>query len=139
VEFRDTDAAGIVHFSVFFTYMEQAEHALLRHLGIRLVDQRDGIALSWPRVAACCEYHRPIGFDDEIEIRLSVKRIGTKSVTYQCEFHSQGLLIASGHVTAACCRIDDKSAPMAIAIPEEIVQLLSPCQISDQPTDPADC
>ena len=34
VEFRDTDAAGIVHFSVFFAYMEQAEHEFLRSLGL---------------------------------------------------------------------------------------------------------
>ena len=30
VEFRDTDTAGIAHFSVFFVWMEQAEHAVSR-------------------------------------------------------------------------------------------------------------
>lgn len=30
VECRDADAAGIVHFSAFFVYLEQAEHELLR-------------------------------------------------------------------------------------------------------------
>ena len=30
VEFRDTDAAGIVHFSAFFFYMESVEHEFLR-------------------------------------------------------------------------------------------------------------
>ncbi|MEL7264077.1 MAG: hypothetical protein AAFP69_04590, partial [Planctomycetota bacterium] len=34
VEFRDTDAAGIVHFSAFFPFMETAEHAFLRSLGL---------------------------------------------------------------------------------------------------------
>ena len=34
VEFRDTDAAGIAHFSVFFPWMEQAEHEVLRQLGL---------------------------------------------------------------------------------------------------------
>jgi 4-hydroxybenzoyl-CoA thioesterase/acyl-CoA thioester hydrolase len=33
VEFRDTDAAGIMHFSTFFNRMEEAEHELLRTLG----------------------------------------------------------------------------------------------------------
>ena len=32
VEFRDTDTAGIVHFSNFFAYMEQAEHLSLIHI-----------------------------------------------------------------------------------------------------------
>ncbi len=34
VEFRDTDAAGIVHFSAFFFYMESVEHEFLRQLGL---------------------------------------------------------------------------------------------------------
>ena len=38
VEFRDTDAAGIAHFSAFFFWMESAEHEFLRELGIRVVD-----------------------------------------------------------------------------------------------------
>ena len=42
VEFRDTDMAGIVHFSVFFAYMEQAEHELLRSLGLGVGPKRRG-------------------------------------------------------------------------------------------------
>ena len=30
VEFRDTDAAGVAHFSTFFIWMEEAEHAALQ-------------------------------------------------------------------------------------------------------------
>ena len=37
IEFRDTDAAGIAHFSVFFTMMEEAEHEFLRHLGLSVL------------------------------------------------------------------------------------------------------
>ena len=35
VEFSETDAAGIVHFSNFFRYMEGAEHAFLRRWATR--------------------------------------------------------------------------------------------------------
>ena len=38
VEFRDTDAAGIAHFSAFFFWMESTEHEFLRELGVRVVD-----------------------------------------------------------------------------------------------------
>ena len=34
IEFVDTDMAGIVHFSRFYVFMEQAEHELLRSLGL---------------------------------------------------------------------------------------------------------
>ena len=42
VEFADTDMAGIVHFSAFFVYMEQAEHELLRSLGLSVVAHDTG-------------------------------------------------------------------------------------------------
>ena len=82
VEFRDTDMAGIVHFSVFFAYMEEAEHQLLRQLGIGVVCDVDGTTVSFPRVAAACNYRRAIKFEDIIDIEITIKRIGTKSITY---------------------------------------------------------
>ena len=48
VEFNETDMAGIVHFSVFFRYMEYAEHAFFRSLGSSIVDPE--LAVGWPRV-----------------------------------------------------------------------------------------
>ncbi|HEV2969258.1 MAG TPA: thioesterase family protein [Pirellulales bacterium] len=39
VEFRDTDAAGIAHFSAFFFYMESVEHEFLRHLGLSVLSK----------------------------------------------------------------------------------------------------
>ena len=36
VQFYETDAAGIVHFSWFFRYMEEAEHALWREAGLSI-------------------------------------------------------------------------------------------------------
>ena len=53
VEFRDTDAAGIMHFSTYFTYMEEAEHELFRQLGTTVMQKVDDeTTISWPRVAA---------------------------------------------------------------------------------------
>ena len=37
VEFSDTDMAGIMHFSNFFRFMEAAETAFLRSLGLSVV------------------------------------------------------------------------------------------------------
>ena len=37
VEFRDTDAAGIMHFASFFPLMESVEHEFLRHLGLSVL------------------------------------------------------------------------------------------------------
>jgi acyl-CoA thioester hydrolase len=103
VEFRDTDAAGIVHFSNFFVYMEQAEHAFLRSLGLGVVSEVAGQHLSWPRVKASCEYKTSIRFEDLIDIKLSIERLGEKSVTYDFRFFRGEDLVAFGSLTAVCC------------------------------------
>lgn len=65
VEFRDTDAAGIAHFSAFFFWMESAEHELLRVAGVPVIDRgADGIDVSWPRVSAACDYTAAVRFGD---------------------------------------------------------------------------
>ena len=66
VEFRDTDAAGIVHFSVFFAYMEEAEHEFLRSIGLGVMMEIDGARISWPRVKAECNYRNAVRFEEEI-------------------------------------------------------------------------
>lgn len=128
VEFRDTDAAGIVHFSVFFLYMEQTEHAWLRSLGLSVV-QRDGaVSLSWPRVSARCDYRSAVQFEDLLDIELTVRRLGEKSVTYGFRFEQAGRLVAEGEVTAVCCVIRDGQHPQSIPIPAELrAKLASAC------------
>lgn len=126
VEFRDTDMAGIVHFSVFFTYMEQVEHEFLRSLGLGVVFEIEGREISWPRVSACCDYRRAIKFEQLIDISLEVARIGEKSVTYAYRFEHGGQLVAEGQITAVCCLFRHGGPPQSIPIPEIVRQQLQP-------------
>jgi YbgC/YbaW family acyl-CoA thioester hydrolase len=105
VEFGDTDMAGIVHFANFFRYMESAEHAFLRACGLSVVLEHEGEALSFPRVAASCDYLKPARFEDVLEVKVSVGRLGRSSVTYHFEFFKGGEPIARGQITAVCCRM----------------------------------
>ena len=73
VEFSDTDMAGIVHFSNFYRYMEQAEHTWFRSLGLKIIEkQADQSVISWPRVSASCTFDAPSFYDDVLEVRLVV-------------------------------------------------------------------
>jgi 4-hydroxybenzoyl-CoA thioesterase/acyl-CoA thioester hydrolase len=114
VEFRDTDAAGIVHFSVFFNYMEEAECALLRDLGMNVVMTDADGSFSFPRVAVRCDYRAPLRFGDVATIEVSVVRLGESSVTYGFDFSLDGQPLAAGEVTAVCCRLNGKPRPMPI-------------------------
>ena len=84
VEFSETDAAGIVHYSNFFRYMEACEHAFFRSLGTSIVDKSSGIG--WPRVHASCDYRKPLYFEDELVIALRVTEKTSKSLSYEFIF-----------------------------------------------------
>ena len=117
VEFRDTDAAGIVHFSAFFVYMEQAEHELLRSLGASVAMRDDEGEIGWPRVSASCDYRNAARFEDVLDVEVSVQRLGRKSVTYGFRFERDEIEIASGSLTAVCCRIRPGHLTESIEIP----------------------
>ena len=110
--------AGIVHFARFFIFMESAEHEFLRSLGTSVSTTIDGNQIGWPRLQASCEYLKPLRFEDEVEIQLTVFRKGTKSMTYHFEFLRPEDLIARGEITAACCVCNPGEAMRAIPIPE---------------------
>ena len=126
VEFRDTDMAGIVHFSVFFAYMEEAEHALLKSLDLGVFSTHDGQNISWPRVAAECNYRSAIRFEDELVVEVKIQRIGDKSVSYQHQITCDQRLVADGKITVVCCRIEHGKRPESVSIPEHIAELLKP-------------
>lgn len=129
VEFRDTDAAGILHFTAYFAYMESVEHEFLRSLGASVVMNDAKGKQSWPRVAAHCDYREAVRFEDELQVTLAIERLGAKSVRYRFEFQCQGRERAVGTLTAVCCRMTD-DGPVSIPIPAELLAKLQPHVLS---------
>ena len=117
IEWADTDTAGIIHFSRYFCFMEEVEHEFLRSLGLSCIMERDGQRITWPRVSATCDFIKPVRFEDVVDVHLIVQRKGTKSLTYRFVFSHNGVEVARGQVTAACCRIVDHRLE-AIPLPE---------------------
>ena len=120
--FHETDMAGVVHFSCFFRYMEEAEHALWREAGLSIA--RRGSEIGWPRVAASFEFLKPLYFDDEFQARVRITAITNRTIRYGCELTRSGETIASGTMTIACV-IHRPNEPMrSVAIPPDIVERL---------------
>ena len=120
VEFRDTDSAQFAHFSAFFTYMEEAEHALFREIGTSVHVPDGDHVLSWPRVSASCDYQRPVRFEDVMTIQLGIDHIGDSSVKFRCRFNRDGRRIAEGSITIVCCELRAGKSPQKRAIPDTI-------------------
>jgi acyl-CoA thioester hydrolase len=118
VQFHEVDLAGIVHFSWFFHYMGEAEQALWRAAGLSLA--APGAAVGFPRVAAACEYHRPLRFDDEFEICIRIAEMREKMIRYSCLMTRGDEPIATGTMTTVCVRKRPDQSLGAVPIPPEI-------------------
>lgn len=119
VAFSETDMAGVVHFSCFFKWMEEVEHAFFRSLGLSVAMQHEGLHIGWPRVTAKCDYTGPVRFEDQVECRMAVQRVGEKSFSYTVDFLVEGRPVASGAVTSVCCVIENGKL-QAVNIPAAI-------------------
>lgn len=123
VELADTDLGGVMHFSNYLRFMESAEHAFFRSLGL---SQAPGPAqVFWPRGRVACEYRAPVRFEDELSIRLLVRARGSRSIDYDFLFHragdERGKPLAHGSMTAVCTAWDAAAGRFrAMRLPPEV-------------------
>ena len=118
VQFYETDLAGIVHFSWYFRYMEEAEHALWRDAGLSVASR--GADVGFPRVSVGFDYHRPLHFEDEFEVRVRIVGMTAKSFRYHCLIMRGDTKIATGTLVTVCVRKDPGGTMKAVPIPAEI-------------------
>ena len=120
VQFAETDASGIVHFTNFFKYVEEAEHAMWRSVGLT-INERDP-QVGWPRVAASCEFKRPLRFEDEFDVHLRVAEKTSKTFRYAATLKKDGEVLAVGSLTIICVRRKAGEPLKAIDMPAHIAE-----------------
>lgn len=95
IEWIDTDAAGIYHWTTVFRLAESAEAALHTALGIA------GITFGFtPRVAVQFEFTRTLRFNDPVVVRFAVAAVGRSSIRYAISVDGPDGVAAHGHITA---------------------------------------
>jgi YbgC/YbaW family acyl-CoA thioester hydrolase len=119
VQFPETDASGIVHFTNFFKYVEEAEHSMWRAAGLSIATERDR-GIGWPRIAASFQYRRPLKFEDEFDVHLRVAEKTPRTLRYSAILRKDGEVIAEGSMTIVCVRRRAGEHVKAIDIPSDI-------------------
>ena len=114
VEFADTDAAGVAHFSRLLAMVEEAEHGFFRERGIPILTKDS----AWPVVRVEVNFAGACRFGDEIEMRLSDFQPGKTSLAYGFEAVVEGRKVFSGKMTK--CHISPESMRPA-EIPGEVL------------------
>ncbi len=124
VQFSETDVAGIVHFSNFFRYFEDAEHALWREAGLSI--HPDWSSVGWPRISASCEFHRPLKFEQEFEISVVVAELTKRTVRYEGVITRDGERVASAAWKIACVSRQPDGSMRSTEIPANVRERLEP-------------
>ena len=123
VEFADTDAAGLAHFTTFFRWMEQTEHAFYWSFGGTAHRRDPDGDRGMPRVSATCDFLRPVGYGDEVAVHLRVVEKGSRKLAYAFDFrtHPGGEEVARGRMTVVSAfRPADGGAFRSVALPKEL-------------------
>jgi acyl-CoA thioester hydrolase len=84
VGFDETDAQGIVYYGRYMPYFDRARVEYLRHLGVLVREPADP---EFVMRAQHVEYLAPARFDDELDVFVRVRRIGTTSIMWEFEAH----------------------------------------------------
>ena len=114
--------AGQVHFSVFFRYMEEAEHAIWRKAGMRIA--AEGRTHQWPRISAQCDFKSRLRVDDEFEVRTVMAKVTNRTIQWEHTMIRSDTLVASGSVTAVCVQLQPDGAFKAVEIPVDVLNRL---------------
>jgi acyl-CoA thioester hydrolase len=133
VEFQETDLSGLVHFSCFFRYLEEAEHAMWRSAGLSIAPR--GSEIGWPRLAASFEYRKPLRFEDEFEVHLRITSKARKTMRYRAVLRMNGDIVAVGALTVICVRRRPGEPITAIDIPPEIASRFEVAPPEEVPSD----
>jgi len=138
VAFAETDTAGIVHFSNYFRYFEDAEHALWRQAGLSIHAAESPIG--WPRVSASCEYHRPLKFEQDFEVLVGIAEMTSRTIRYEGTIIRDGERVATARWKIACVDKRPDGSMRSTEIPAKIRERLAPyvhrpSDIAHRPSD----
>jgi acyl-CoA thioester hydrolase len=121
VRYVDTDASGRIHYTALFRFFEAAEQEFLRSLG-HLYAGHPGAELGWPRVHAECDISGPLVFDDEIQVEVTVTRVGSSSFELSFRTSLESSERARGRVVIVCI---DRKTQRSRPLPAEFADALT--------------
>ena len=118
--FSDTDAAGIVHFSTVFFWVEATEEALFRQLQLPFIRAEGSKLTGFPRVRVECDFLSPICREDVVTVALTPNEIGDKKLVWGFTAAVGDRPVAKGALTTVYAWREAQGPMSAALVPLEI-------------------
>ena len=96
--YKDIDQMGLVYYSRYFEFFEQARTELLNNIGIKVTSIEE-LGYFLPVISATCDYKEGAKFEDEIIVKTVIEgMIGIKlKINYEIYRKSDNHLLVTGH------------------------------------------
>ncbi|MDD5427638.1 MAG: YbgC/FadM family acyl-CoA thioesterase [Candidatus Omnitrophica bacterium] len=115
IYYHDTDTGGVVYYSNYFKYMEEARTEYLSGLGIDVADYMAG-GILFAVVHLEADYKSPARYGDKITVSARIDEIGNASIHFTQEVKKADAVLVSAKVVLVC--ISDKMK--ARRVPEDL-------------------
>jgi acyl-CoA thioester hydrolase len=111
VRYCECDPMGVVHHTVYPVWFEMGRTELLRSTGRTYRDmEAAGLLLAVVRLEV--SYKQPARYDDQVQLRTTLTRIGAVKVEHSYELWRGDDLLVTGSTTLACIGRDGKAQAM---------------------------
>jgi acyl-CoA thioester hydrolase len=122
--FADTDAAGIVHFSTVFRWVEGAEEGVFAELNLPFLSREGAVLRGFPRVRVECDYLSPVHRGDKVTLTLQPSEIGDKSITWAFVASVASKAVAKGILKTVYAWRDGEGPMQAALVPSSVKSAL---------------
>ncbi|MDR3227846.1 MAG: acyl-CoA thioesterase [Puniceicoccales bacterium] len=127
VAFVECDPAGIVHFSNYARWVEEAECAFWRERGVATLAVKDGRLVGWPKVGFSIRYRSPVRPFDEVAVSLRLERLSSSVLKWRFRIERGETLCANGEMRVVYAGGDPFAGELRLCeLPPEIALALGP-------------
>ena len=121
VYYEDTDFGGVVYYANYLKFIERGRTEALRALGVdQLALKEAGTVFVVRRLSA--EYLSPARFDDLLEVRTAIGRVGGASVEMSQEVLRDGTPLFRAEVQVACMDTGGRARRLPTEVRDRLVQ-----------------
>ena len=113
VYYKDIDQMGIVYYSRYFEYFEEARTEMLSSIGLDYSNVEENGAML-PVIEAHCEYKKGATFSQDIIVKTYIRELPKVKIKFEykiCPAGSDEILL-SGYTVHACTNLKGKPIKM---------------------------
>ena len=113
VYYKDIDQMGIVYYSRYFEYFEEARTEMLSSIGLDYSNVEENGAML-PVIEAHCEYKKGATFSQDLIVKTYIRELPKVKINFEykiCPAGSDEILL-TGYTVHACTNLEGKPVKM---------------------------